>query len=117
MRRIVTLSFVSLLATAALASGCERNKDADKQAVEEIVAQRLEAEKAKATGEKNAELVKENAELKIKVQELEKKLAAIQATQAKVAQNNAARRPAAQEAAHQKEVETMREAFSGANAK
>ncbi len=117
MRRIAIIGLVSVMTTAALAAGCERGKEADKQAVEEIVAQRLDAEKTKATLEKNAELVKENLELKAKVADLEQKLAAIQTSQAKVAQNAAARRPVVKTEEHQKQVKTLHEALTGGSAK
>ena len=116
MHRIATFSLVSMFTTAALVTGCDRNKDGDKQAVEEIVAQRLEAEKSKTALDQNAALVKENNDLKAKVSELERKLAAVQASQARLAQNTATK-PVAKTEAHQEQVKTLHEALTGGSAK
>lgn len=118
--RTLSLALVAALA-GTFATGCERNKDADKLAVEELVTQRLEAEKAKQTAELNVQLTKENTDLKAKVEELEKKLATITATQTRVAQANVAKpRETAKAAAteeHKQEVKKLHDSLIGAGSK
>ena len=112
----ITLGLATMLAVGTMA-GCD--KQGDKQAVDDMVNARLDAEKTKAMAEDYAKVKEENTTLKARVAELEKQLAAAESAKAaqaaRLAQAAKVERAEVAQTQHEKAVSTVKKRVTGAN--
>jgi len=108
----VALGLTAMLALGTM-GGCD--KQADKQAVEDMVNARIDAEKAKTMADDYAKLKEENTALKAQVADLQKQLEAKNAQVGRLAQAAKTEKAEAVQTQHDKAVKTLKKQVTGAN--